>query len=704
VRVHRHGHRRQPFPLATVTLTVAKSGAQYTTVQAAVNAVPDNSSTTYVISIASGTYKERVTVPATKRHLTLEGADHNAKDVVITSADYSQETNPATGSPYGTEGSATVHVKANDFTAEYVTFSNTFDKTAHSGVTGTQAVAIAMEGDRQQYLHDIFYGHQDTLLTWGASASKQLRQYVYGSEIDGDVDFIFGNGSLVVDRSTVNALNDGIYSSAYLTAPATPAAQKYGILITGSTVNTTLANNTVYLGRAWKPSTDSDPQVVIRNTVLPQAVNASGPWLGISGATWTSGRYGEYANSGPGASRSSTSARPLLDATTAASYMAAAYLAGADGWNPVVATTSAAPAIGDRRDVREPRLPAVCETLKAGLPGGTRTFGATDEATPPDTGRIQAALDACAGIFTVGVLVTLHYPAGSFDLGGFKWTPFLAQFGVVAGYQISWAIYVSDYSRYLPPDVTVRKTFYWTYFGSALGGIWLMVLGSLLAAWAGKDFDTIRSINAAGDKVFSGFGAIVLLFAALGLVSVTALNMYGGSLTLISAIDSFRRVRPTLAVRLVTIGLTASLSLIGALAATSNFLENFNNFLLLVLYLFIPWTAVNLMDYYIVRRGHYAIAEIFNPRGIYGRWGRHGIIAYLVGFAAMVPFFSVAGLYVGPAAKALDGADISLFVGLPVAALLYWLLTRSIDVAAEQRLEQAEAAKLERAAHEHREP
>nr|BFD86321.1 cytosine permease [Streptomyces sp. Xyl84] len=308
------------------------------------------------------------------------------------------------------------------------------------------------------------------------------------------------------------------------------------------------------------------------------------------------------------------------------------------------------------------------------------------------------------GIFTVGVLVNLRYPAGSFDPGGFRWTPFLAQFGVVAGYQISWAIYVSDYSRYLPPDVTVRKTFYWTYAGSALGGIWLMVLGSLLAAWAGRDFDTIRSIDAAGDTVFTGFGAVVLLFAALGLVSVTALNLYGGSLTLISGIDSFRRVRPTLSVRLVTLGVTAALSLVGALAATSHFLRNFNDFLLLVLYLFIPWTAVNLMDYYVVRRGHYAVAEIFDPHGVYGRWGRQGIVSYLAGFAAMVPFFSVGTLFVGPAAKALGGADISLFIGLPVSALLYWWLTRSLDVAAEQRLAEAEAAELDRAAHEHREP
>src|SRR5690349_14050139 len=131
------------------------------------------------------------------------------------------------------------------------------------------------------------------------------------------------------------------------------------------------------------------------------------------------------------------------------------------------------------------------------------------------------------GVFTVGALVTLDFPAGAFDLGTFSWTPFLAQFGVVAGYQISWAIYVSDYSRYLPPDVTVRKTFYWTYWGSALGAIWLMCLGTVLAGAVsgGSEFDTVAAIKAAGDGIFQGFGSVVLIFASLGLVSVTALNM-----------------------------------------------------------------------------------------------------------------------------------------------------------------------------------
>jgi nucleobase:cation symporter-1, NCS1 family len=305
------------------------------------------------------------------------------------------------------------------------------------------------------------------------------------------------------------------------------------------------------------------------------------------------------------------------------------------------------------------------------------------------------------GILTV-IVLTLHYPAGSFDLGTFDLTPFLLQFSVVAGYQISWAIYVSDYSRYLPPEVTIRKTFLWTYGGSALGAVWIMFIGSALAAWAGLGFSGtgIPELHAVGDKFFGGFGDIILLFSALGLLSVTALNMYGGSLTLISALDSFKKVRPTLGVRLTTIGLTAVLSLVVALLSNSSFQANFSNFLLLVLYFFIPWTAVNLVDFFIVRKGHYAIAEIFKPDGIYGRWGWRGIVSYLAGFVAMTPFFSTEH-YSGWVANAAHGADYSLFVGLPVSGLLYWWLCRSIDTAAEARLAEEQADILEREAMAH---
>ena len=131
-----------------------------------------------------------------------------------------------------------------------------------------------------------------------------------------------------------------------------------------------------------------------------------------------------------------------------------------------------------------------------------------------------------------------------------------------------------------------------------------------------------------------------------------------------------------------------------ALLIPDDYLGSFNNFVLLMLYFLIPWTAVNLVDFYFVRRGHYAITEIFKPAGIYGRWSWRGLIAYVVGFAAMVPFFTTT-FYVGPAAEALDGADISFAVGLLVSGVLYLVLCRGLDLDAEQAAIAASDRELE---------
>lgn len=107
------------------------------------------------------------------------------------------------------------------------------------------------------------------------------------------------------------------------------------------------------------------------------------------------------------------------------------------------------------------------------------------------------------------------------------------------------------------------------------------------------------------------------------------------------------------------------------------------DFVILMLCFLVPWTAVNLVDYYFVRRGQYAITEIFNPRGVYGRWAWPGIVSYLVGFATMVPFFSTT-FYTGPGAEALSGADISFAFGLVFSGGLYYLLSRGRDRTAER--------------------
>ena len=79
--------------------------------------------------------------------------------------------------------------------------------------------------------------------------------------------------------------------------------------------------------------------------------------------------------------------------------------------------------------------------------------------------------------------------------------------------------------------------------------------------------------------------------------------------------DSFKKLNPRLWHRVVGISAIAIVSLVFAFYSTSNadFLGYYNNLIVLLLYFFAPWTAVNLVDYFLVRKGHYAIKEIFNP-------------------------------------------------------------------------------------------
>jgi purine-cytosine permease-like protein len=121
-----------------------------------------------------------------------------------------------------------------------------------------------------------------------------------------------------------------------------------------------------------------------------------------------------------------------------------------------------------------------------------------------------------------------------------------------------------------------------------------------------------------------------------------------------------------------------------ALSSSANFMGRFEDYLAVLLYLFTPWTAINLVDFYVVRKGHYSIREIFNPAGMYGRWNRRGLIAYAGGFVAMIPFFST-DQWRGPVARALGGADIAMLVGLPVSAGVYVIACRSIDLVQERR-------------------
>jgi nucleobase:cation symporter-1, NCS1 family len=297
-------------------------------------------------------------------------------------------------------------------------------------------------------------------------------------------------------------------------------------------------------------------------------------------------------------------------------------------------------------------------------------------------------------VFSVGALTAIKFPAGAWSLSEFRTVAFLTQLFAAAAYQLSWSIYVSDYSRYLPRDVSVRGSFWWTYFGAFVGGAWTMMLGTIVTAAAPK-LDLPAAIEHASDLVFPGFGRVMLVAGMLGLITITALNFYGASLTLLSVVDTIKPLRSTAAKRLASLGLIFVVSTGIALSASDSFLSRFEEFLALLLYLFTPWTAINLVDFYVVRKGHYSIREIFNPHGMYGRWNWRGLTAYAVGFVAMIPFFSAPPVYTGAVARALGGADVAMLVGLPVAALVYLWACRSMDLPAEKQRAAAADAGLE---------
>jgi NCS1 family nucleobase:cation symporter-1 len=292
---------------------------------------------------------------------------------------------------------------------------------------------------------------------------------------------------------------------------------------------------------------------------------------------------------------------------------------------------------------------------------------------------------AILSVFSVGALFRLEVPAVQWDPAGFKAVPFLAELFAAASYQLSWSIYVSDYSRYLPRDVGVRASFWWTYLGAFIGGTWMMLVGTIAAAATSPKLDVAAAMERAADAIIPGLGKVLLLGGLLGLVTVSALNFYGASLTLLSVADTFRPLQCTVSKRIVSL-LAAMLVSTGiALSASGEFINRFADLLALLLYLFTPWTAINLVDFYVVRKGHYSIREIFNPDGMYGQWNWRGLLAYAVGFVAMIPFFST-GIYQGPIARALGGADIAMLVGLPIAALVYLAACRSIDLEHEKTL------------------
>jgi purine-cytosine permease-like protein len=290
-------------------------------------------------------------------------------------------------------------------------------------------------------------------------------------------------------------------------------------------------------------------------------------------------------------------------------------------------------------------------------------------------------------ILSVGVVFGLAHGHASHQHFGFTLAAFMAQFSAAAAYNITYAPYVSDYSRYLPKDTPSRKVIGSVFFGAAASPIWLIALGAWLAIRLGAT-DGLLGTKLAGNNIFHPLGTVSAILLAAGLAATMGMNAYGGMLSVLTAIDSIKQIKPTRRARILTVLVLTVVWYVIAESISSSAVDTVLNSLTLMLYLLVPWTATNLVDFFLVRRGHYAIADLFTPRGIYGAWGRRGLTAYALGFLAEIPFMVLPGIagftYTGPLAKQISDVDISWIVGLAVAGISYWLLSRSLDLREEE--------------------
>lgn len=302
--------------------------------------------------------------------------------------------------------------------------------------------------------------------------------------------------------------------------------------------------------------------------------------------------------------------------------------------------------------------------------------------------RVMQATAVVVGVSLIVMLVQgLRY--GSLPAKELSWTQpsrglFLAAVALLVIDMLSFGPFVSDYTRYLPASTDGRRLFWGIYAGNVLATVFSAAIGAYLAAL----LPTLGQPQNIG-KICGDWALIIMM---LSLVNANTFNAYTGSFQVIAFGSMFRRFRSeSVTVRVIPFFGVMAVGVVIACLGYAHFVENVSNFLDEILLLFIPWSAVNLTDYFLVRRGIYDVASFFTARGVYGRLMWRGLLAYAIGLAVEWPFMYQPD-YTGPLVSRLGGADISWIIGWFIPAAVYLLLIRVRGRAPQGQPEVAAAA------------
>ncbi len=254
--------------------------------------------------------------------------------------------------------------------------------------------------------------------------------------------------------------------------------------------------------------------------------------------------------------------------------------------------------------------------------------------------------------------------AGSTTVG----TWFLALSVIMAG-PLSWVNYASDYSRYFPTNISWKRIAVMSALGVGVSAVFGSLIGTVLATVV----DMSNPVANLPKILPSWYLVPFLLVVIWGAIANNVLNLYTAGLGLLAL-----RVR---ARRWIAVCIVGSLATVLTCIAVFvyNFMSLYAEWLSLTLILLTPWAAILLVDYF-VRRGQYDVEGLHTwGRGPY--WYRGGVnwpalVVYLLGIVAALAVAN-STLWASPiSTQLLGGADLSLFAGLLVTGILYYLVAR----------------------------
>ncbi|WP_414057510.1 purine-cytosine permease family protein [Pantoea dispersa] len=281
--------------------------------------------------------------------------------------------------------------------------------------------------------------------------------------------------------------------------------------------------------------------------------------------------------------------------------------------------------------------------------------------------KVGAWIMGAALILGLALMVSQPLPADFWSRGSMSAAGWFGTFCIGAVWQISFSPYTSDYSRYLPANVGIARPFIATYLG-ACGGTILAFIFGMMAVNIAPTSDAMMSVRHATGWL----GPILMVLFLINIICHNSMNLYGAVLSLITAVQTFRPGwTPGATVRLVVSSLVLIGSVLVALAASQNFVSFFINLILALIAVLIPWSVINLIDFYYVNKQKYDVSAIFRADGgQYGLLNAQSLLVYFVGILVQVPFVENA-FFSGPYANLIPGVDISWIISFIVTSVVY---------------------------------